>query len=118
MLFKKWFLKHGPGSVGSVAKAMAESFMVFKETYPKSSQNDLLLKTLQSRIDAWETHGFPSLTIEEQQRWIETAQGSLSTLILYVLRHENPGLPREALSNFEVIEVIHEVVDKYAPEGQ
>ena len=118
MIFKKWFLKYGPGSAGSVARTMAKSYMQFKKTYPDFSQKDLLLRTLQTRVGAWEKHRLPSLTKAEQEKWIEIAEGSLSTLILYILRHENPGLPREALTNFEVIGVVDEVVNKYVPEDQ
>jgi len=93
-MFKKWLLKHGPGSIGEVSKTMAECYMVFKNKYPQASNEDLLLKTLQSREEAWEELGIPSLTIEKQKTWIEIAEGSLSALILFVLRHENPRVPR------------------------
>lgn len=116
MGLKKWLAKHGPGSAGAVSKTMAQSYRVFKDKYPQASQKDLLLLTLKSRIDAWEKLGLPSLTKEKQKKWIEMTEGSLTALILFVLRHENPSLPREALGNFEVLEIIHEVVDKYSPE--
>ena len=116
MIFKKWLLKHGPGSVGSVSKTMAECYRLYKDKYPQASREDLLLRTLQSRVDAWEKLGVRSLSKEEQKNWMKIAQGSLGTLILFVLRRENPRIPREVWSNFEVHEIIHEVVDKYAPE--
>lgn len=117
----KFWLKHGPGSPGSIAKVMAQSYSLIKRDHPQLSHEELLARALarrytiariaspelQERMLAAATSGFPN-----------TKRGSFTDLIFQIMQLENPKafpLPREVESL--AVDVIHEVLDKHLPPG-
>jgi len=116
MRLGKWWLKHGPGSPGSIARAVAKDYLRWKEEYPQESQNELLRKVLQVRILAERSVGLRSLTDEEQEQVVIECDGSLEKLILAVVHMENPAA-EEARVNApkvykQMLNIIAETVKK------
>lgn len=113
MGFARWWMTHGPGSAGSVAKAMAKTYWHIKARYPKASLDDLLLMTLRTR---YSEARLDNATAAEMVR---ASEGRLAALTLQVIHLENP-YARGAMINAphvyaEMLDIIEEVTAKYAP---
>jgi len=107
----KWWLKHGPGSPGSIAKAMGIAFRVLHSQNPDFSLEDLLRVILKSRY-------MTLVGQEEQDAIIRKARGSLIRLTLLVVERERwkdlMGAPGEIYSM--AFDAVLEVLRVQAPE--
>lgn len=113
MNFRKWIFEHGPGSAGKTVETISKTYRAIKKSHPQASGEDLLRLTLSSRVSAYQvTKMYPPLTDEQQERWIEMADGSLYGLIYLIFKYEYPQVPRDVWNSFEVIGLIHELIDK------
>lgn len=113
----KWWLKHGPGSPGSIAKAMVRNFLTIKSQYSSASHEQLLTLTLQERINAERLLGIQPLSKEEIMGIVDESEGDIKKLILLVVHRENPEADN-TLKNFpdlyqNMVDVIDEVVNKH-----
>jgi hypothetical protein len=45
----KWFIKHGPGSIGAIAKAVCNNFNFYRYSNPLAPKDVILLMTLKKR---------------------------------------------------------------------
>ena len=102
----KWWLTHGPGSPGSIARAMAKSYLILKNAYPGAPENDLLHATLKNRYAM--SGGLDQTTAQEM---LEASEGSLSKLTIQVWQKEVPRssnaaiyAPEAYMASIQVIE--------------
>lgn len=110
----KWWITHGPGSPGSVAKAMAMAYSRLKAYYPTASQDELLLATLRSRYSEGEIDNATANKI------VKDSKGRLAELTYQVIILEIPAASGAMLNAPDVygkmLEVIDEVTAKFTPE--
>jgi hypothetical protein len=121
MGFTKWLLTHGPGSVGSIAKAMANTYMRFKRANPSETKIRLLQLTLENRMDCrsiWGGSIPQDATIKET---LEAATG-LRDLILFVISVENQKgvefMIQDHAAYRMTMEIIDEILIEYAPSSR
>jgi len=112
---ERWWMTHGIGSVGSVAKSMAKVYNQVKAACPTASQDEILLTTLMSR---YSVIGIKNLTTNDMVDMIKDSGGQLATLSLQVVMLENPAA-KDALLFFPqtyamMVDVIEEVTAKFA----
>lgn len=62
----KFWIKHGPGSPGSIAKAVAKDYVKWKREFPKVPRTQLLRKTLSTRMVSYTMLGLSHLSEVEQ----------------------------------------------------
>ena len=110
----KWWITHGPGSPGSVAKAMAMAYSrLLKAYYSTTSQDELLLATLRSRYSEREIDNATA------HKMVKDSKGRLSKLTYQVIIREIPAASGAMLNAPDVyakmLEVIDEVTAKFAP---
>jgi hypothetical protein len=109
----RWWITHGPGSPGSVAKAMARAYDRIRTAYPSASKVEVLAATLRSRYSDRE------LDNDALNRIVNECGGSLSRLTLAVIHREiraATGAMYHAPSAYmEMVSVVHEVTQTYAP---
>jgi len=119
MGFGKFWMKHGPGSVGATAKAIAQDFVKWKRELPKSSKPDLLRKTLLTRMNTYSMLGLQPLNQEQQEELLKGSEGKLAYLILGIILYEYPAVqaaPITAPKTYQtMLDVIREAVHDYAP---
>ena len=111
MGFGRWWITHGPGSPGSVAKAMAMSYNRLRGAYPSASNVHLLFSTLRTR--------YPLMDDTTITQMVDECKGSLIELTLIVIHREIPaatGAMCNAPSVYsEMLDVVNEVTQRYAP---
>lgn len=115
MGFGKWLMIHGPGSVGSVAKAMAKAYTAIKTQCPESTRDELLLMTLRTRYSEAQLNNATALEM------VKNSQGRLFALTLQVIHMENSFAQKTMLNApdiyMEMIKVVEEVTNKFAHEA-
>ncbi len=86
----KLWLTHGPGSPGSIARAMANAYVRIRSANHEMSKRDLLCMTLMSRYG--ELNPKSTLGEEMLQMLFQAIQAgeSLSELTIQVWHRENP----------------------------
>lgn len=82
MGFGDFILKHGPGSPGSIAKAVTKSYLKFKKQFPNASKNELLELTLAGRMKTHEIIGKKFITQETKEIILKKIEGQLYRLIV------------------------------------
>jgi hypothetical protein len=112
----KWWLKHGPGSPGAIAKAVTKQYIKIKNIYPSASKDEILHLLLNDRINSENLFGIKPINNDEQIAIIRDCDGSLKKLIVYIVHRENPEADNTAV-NFpdiyrNMLQVINEAVDK------
>lgn len=112
----RWWLTHGPGSPGSIAKAMARAYRVSKSLHPQASQDELLLRTLRTRYSK------SQMDDDVATGLVRSAEGKLAALTLAIIELEIPGKVEATRINApevyaEMISVVNEVIAKYALGG-
>lgn len=115
-LLLKWWVGNGPGSVGSIARTMAKSYLAIKRNYPDISKRELLKRTLSSRVRAYRMLKQPVPGDEFLREWLEYAKGSLTELTWSVILWEHSELydvDNEAYATAR--EVVEEEIEKYVP---
>jgi len=110
----KWWLTHGPGSPGSIAKTMAISYSRIRAAYPSATKTDVLLTTIRTR------HSESELSEETALGMIKRSEGRLEKLIQEIVFWEIFPKAVGAMMNApevynEMLEVIREVTERYAP---
>jgi hypothetical protein len=116
MGFSKFWIKHGPGSPGATAKAIAKDFMKWKGELPQASKSELLINTLLTRMTSYTMLGLQPLSEKEQEELLKQSEGKLRKLIRLIILHENPAALEVLMTDPRtMLEVIHEAVNKYAP---
>ncbi len=113
----KWWLKHGPGSPGAIAKAMTKKYLRIKAEFPSATNEQLIAILLKDRINAEQNFGIPPLSQAEIIEIANESEGNIKKIILFVVHRENPEA-HNAYINFpdvyqNMIEIIDEVVNKY-----
>ena len=115
----KFWIKHGPGSPGSIAKSVIKNFVKLKQQFPTASKEELLSLTLKHRVNTYQKLGLRPLHADDQKKLLDKANGKLLSLILLVIYIENHTAYETILtySNIRqsVFDVISDVVLKYAP---
>ena len=116
----KWWLTHGPGSPGSMAKAMAKDYVLWREETPGANEDELLALVLATRINSEIMVGFqdhPPLDEQEQSNIISNIDGYLNKLVLYIVHRENQEADITKLGAPDIyakmLEVIDDVVAKF-----
>jgi len=109
----RWWITHGLGSPGSVAKAMARSYSRLKAAYPMASQDELLLMTLRTRYSEAE---IDNVTAHEM---VKRSRRRLAKLTLEVIMLEIPAATGAMLNApdvyYNMVDVVEEVTGKFAP---
>lgn len=109
----RWWITHGPGSPGSVAKAMARAYSTMKATYPTASKDELLLITLRTRYSESEIDNDTADTMSKD------SEGRLVQLTLQVIMRENPAATGAMMNApdvyAEMLSVVQEVTARLAP---
>lgn len=117
----KWWLKYGPGSPGSVAKAMVGAYRSIRTREPGLAQNQLLATTLESRYVLAPSRF--SIPVEARRKLLAEVQDQLVCLVVAVFLLERGAQGR--LADWETaplavkrlaIEVIIEVVSDLDPD--
>ncbi len=117
----KWWLKHGPGSPGSITKAMMKAFKSIQARNPNLPRDQLLRQTLESRYalapQRW------SIPPELRDKILKEAKGSLVHLVVAVFiteRYTTGGYDDWRTADIETkqlaIDVIREEVGEHAPQ--
>ena len=111
MGFGRWWMKHGPGSAGSVAKRMAIAFSTIQKANPHLNKQELLLATLRTRYNSTE------IDDSRAARMVSAAQGELTALTIQVIHLENPhaaGAQLRAPDVYaEMLDIILEVTEEH-----
>jgi len=111
----KWWLTHGPGSPGSVAKAMAMAYSRFKAYYPTASHDELLLVTLRSRYSEYDGE----IDNATANKMVKESKGRLAELTNQVIILEIPAATGAMVNApnvyLKMLEVVNEVTAKFAP---
>lgn len=112
----KWWLKHGPGSPGAIAKAVTKQYVRISNIYPSASKDELLHLLLKNRLNSENLFGIKPIDNDEQIEIIKDCDGSLKKLIVYIVHRENPEADNTVI-NFpdiyrDMIQEISDVVDK------
>lgn len=119
MNIKKWFITHGPGSVGDSASTIMKMYKNLKIVYPSLSKKDLYKLTLKTRRDhVKKMHD--EFNLYAQDNFIEDDVnmygGDLATLIIREIKLEYPILEEIEINDpklyDEAIVIIGEVVEK------
>lgn len=109
----RWWMTHGPGSAGSIAKAMAKAYSRIKAAYPGSSKGELLFMTLRSCYSETQLDDGTAIEI------VRMSEGYLAALTLQVVLFENPAARGARLQAPEVyaemLEILKEVTAEFAP---
>jgi len=115
----RFWIKHGPGSPGSTAKAITKDFLKWKKEYPSASKNELLEYTLISRMKTHEMIGKKFITSKQKNEILQKIEGKLFRLIVYIDYFENPDSQKSYLEFPDLYNtaksVMKEVMIKYAP---
>jgi hypothetical protein len=110
----RWWITHGPGSPGSVAKSMARAYSRIRAMYSKASKDELLMMTLCSRYAV--VRKIDDITANQM---VKDSEGRLAKLTLHVIRREIPTATSAMLNApdvyLEMLDVIEEVTAKFAP---
>jgi hypothetical protein len=108
----RWWITHGPGSPGSVAKAMARAYSSMKAAYPSASRDELLLITLRTRYSESEINNATASEI------VRDCEGRLAHLTLKVIMHEIPAATGAMLNAprvyLDMLNVVQEVTATFA----
>lgn len=111
----EWWLTHGPGSPGSIARAMAKAYVNLKRANPGASRDELLRLTLMSRY-------VMSGGLDESRAtaMLESAGGRLGKLTILVWLMEVPQA-MDSLSNAPdvyslSVQIIEKETARIAPE--
>ena len=118
-----WLRRHGPGSPGSVARAMARAYVHLKATSPNASRTEILSATLMSRYppgrqfpknpDLFVLHALEEIAVD--------SICTLSQLTAKVWREERFGHiiagDRQADIYFSGVRIIEEEIRKIAPDS-
>lgn len=116
----KFWIKHGPGSVGSIAKTVAKDFMRWKQELPEASKDELLRNTLLTRVASHSLLGLMPMSEDEQEDVLKNSDGKLTKLIQAIVHNENPAASETLMTAPQVyrtmLQVINEIVHKYAPD--
>jgi len=109
----KWWITHGPGSPGSVAKAMAMAYSRLKTASPSLSKDALLLATLRTRYSVYE------IDEASANEMVKDSKGRLAELTNQVIILEIPAATGAMVNApnayFLLLEVVNEVTAKFAP---
>jgi hypothetical protein len=109
----KWWITHGLGSPGSVAKSMARAYSRIKTAYPTASKNELFLATLRTRYTEVE------ISDATANKMVKDSEGCLAKMTLQVVMAEIPAATGAMLNAPQVyakmVDVIEEVTAKFAP---
>ena len=109
----RWWMTHGPGSVGSIAKRMAISYSLLRRKLEGASHEELLWHVLRTRYNVVE------IPDDEAARMVAAANGHLADLTLQVIKLENPHASTVALRapavHMEMLSIVREVTEKHAP---
>ncbi len=117
----KWWLKHGPGSPGSMARAMVTSYRSIQARMPNLTRTQLLAETLESRYALAPSRW--SIPAEVRQEILAEVQDQIVLLIVAVFLVERDNQSR--LADWEtsplivrrlVMEVIIEAVCDFDPD--
>jgi len=116
MGLRKFFIKHGPGSVGKTAKTMCKLYQAAKLANSGSSKEYLLRLTLEGRNKAYKfTNLYQPIDQDKFEEAINT--GRLSRVIDCVIIHEFPRVVdlsiRDPQLMIEINDVIFETIAKY-----
>ena len=118
----KWWMTHGPGSVGSVARTMAKDYTKVKAQNQTAAEEEILSKVLFNRMIAHQTVGSSTLNQIDPLELIEESEAKLTKLIFLVLQLENPTVSQVMLTAprtfFTMLEIINEVVAEHAPNAK
>jgi len=119
MGFGDFIMKHGPGSPGSIAKAVTKSYLKFQRQFPNASKIELLELTLAGRMKTHEIIGRKFISIEDRDMILRKIEGKLYRLIVYIDCFENPD-SRKTYQEFPDLfikakSIMKEVMQKYAP---
>jgi len=109
----KWWITYGPGSPGSVAKAMSKAYSRIKAANPTVSKTELLLITLRTRYSESE------IDYATANKMVRDSEGSLVKLTIQIIMREIPAATG-AMYNapdvyYEMLNVVQEATGKFAP---
>jgi len=119
MNIKKWFITHGPGSIGDSANTIIKVYKNLKVVYPDLPEKDLYKLVLKTRRDhVKKLHGEFDLYAQDNfiNEDVDAYGSDLSTLIIREIKLEYPILEEIEINDSklydEAIVIIKEVVEK------
>jgi hypothetical protein len=116
MGFAKFFLKHGAGTPGAIAKTMARGYRTILAQQPDLSHEQVLQLTLAQRYTL-----IPAVQPDAQKAFLRSANGNVAQLIVQLVAAENPEGFRAAISDPPLYRtmrgVITEVLEAEMPPG-
>lgn len=118
-IWRFWWT-HGPGSVGSVAKAMSKTYTKFKKEFPNESKHNLTLMTLSSRypFENQTTNIMGQILPAPAHELVSIYNDNLYNIIMVVLFIEHPELieiPIDIMQ--EIMDIVENIIKKYAPDA-
>lgn len=119
MNIKKWFITHGPGSIGDSANTIMKVYRNLKAEYPDLSEKDLYKLVLKTRRDhVKKLHDEFNLYAQDNfiKDDVDTYGSDLNTLIIREIKLEYPILEEIEVNDpklyDEAIVIIREVMEK------
>jgi len=112
MGLKEWWIRHGPGSPGKIAKTMAMVATIIRRAYPQISLKEVLLRTFRTRYSRDEIS-------DRKARKMVGTPPNLEGLTIRVIRREYGIAGRTEMVNPDLypvtLQIIRDVTRKYAP---
>jgi len=113
-----WWLTHGPGSPGSIAKAITKNYNKFRSEFPIESENEILRMVFEYRLSIENSFGLPHINENEATKILnQVINGSLKELVIFFVHRENPEADKVMLKQrdvyFSMLNVIKKVIKKY-----
>jgi len=119
MNIKKWFITHGPGSIGSSTNTIVKVYKNLKITYPNLSEKDLYKMMLNiRRVHVKKIHDEFNLYTQEDfiENDINMYGNDFNTLIIREIKLEYPILEEIEINDpklyDEAIAIIKSVIEK------
>ena len=110
----RFILKHGPGSPGSTAKAMGVAYKRFRRKEPGAAHHQLVAAALAQRYEL-----ISRADAGQQGRMLDASGGSFTTLVMEIVKLENPrgyeGISTTVGLREQCYTVVNEVLRRYVP---
>jgi len=112
---KKFILTYGPGSIGSVARALTRSYIAMRKKF-NLPHREALLAMIENRYPKGKAIIGPGIIPKSKEEIVAECEEDLKEVILYILTIENKGV-RDIIDKrhryfIDISDVINEVVKK------
>jgi len=122
LAFIDFLIKHGLGSPGSIARAMAITYRRLRKQEPSTDEKEILRKTFLTRIQARELWGKGREDDSKIQEVLSSSSVTLLDITMFIVLQEHPEILNSPPSygsaaemHEKVKRIVEERLDKHAP---